>query len=214
MWESALVIDPVQKKKLSIYDDVQVAVCMVNFLDLHFSAFGGTKTFIPCRSLKSCIVSVLMILDYMANIFHEHREEEATGEILKSLTDGMVPMSCDVMMEFSHAQLLKFVMSDREYSYSCTRGRVNRCLAVLKLPEVRECELLGTILANLFRLLVAMLKDLSDEESLFDFFFSSSEATCKYHTDLLLLPCPNPTCSGQGSPGSLLPPVHLGGGRH
>ena len=182
MWESALVIDPVQKKKLSIYDDVQVAVCMVNFLDLHFLAFGGMKTYSPTRGLKSAIVSVLMILDYMANIFHEHREDPATSQMLWSLTAGLVPMSCDIMMEFTHAQLLKFVLSDREYSHSCTKGRVTRCLDVLRSEEVRECELLGTILANLFRLLVAMLKDVgSEEESMFDFFFcSDNQPTCKW----------------------------------
>ena len=74
MWELALVIDPVQKKKLSVDDDVQVALCVVNFLDLHFLAFGGMKTYSLTRGLKSAVVSVLMILDHMANIFHEPRD--------------------------------------------------------------------------------------------------------------------------------------------
>ena len=71
--------------------------------------------------------------------------------MLWSLTAGLVPMSCDVMMEFTHTQLLKFVLNDCEYLQSCTRGRVTHCLDVLRSEEVRECELLGTILANLFQ---------------------------------------------------------------
>ena len=179
VWEAALVIDPLQKKKLSMYDDIQVAVCMVNFLDLHISAFAGNQTFNPCRGLKSCISSVLMILEYMANIFHDHCEGDASdNQLLLSLTNGMVPMSCDVMMEFAHAQLLKFVLSDLDYSASCAKWRVSRCLEVLRLPVMRECELMGTILADLFRLLVSMLQELSrDSSSLFKFFFGEDKPT-------------------------------------
>lgn len=179
VWEAALVIDPLEKKKLSMYDDIQVAVCMVNFLDLHFSAFSGSLTFSPCRGLKSSISSVLMILEYMTNIFHDHCEGPASeNQFLLSLTNGMVPMSCDVMMEFAHAQLLKFVLSDLDYSASCAKGRVSCCLDVLRLPEMRECELMGTILADLFRLLVSMLQELSkDSISLFQFFFGKEQAT-------------------------------------
>lgn len=175
MWESALPIDPMQKKKLSIYDDIQVAACMVNFLNLHFSAFSGTQTFNPSRSLKSAVCSVLSILEYVANIFHEHRQDAVASKMLWTLTMGMVPMSCDVMMEFAHSQLLKFVLNDHEYMSSCAKGRITRCLEVLRLPEMRESELMGTILADLFRLLIAMLQDLSEDDNLFEFFFSEKE---------------------------------------
>lgn len=177
MWEAATPIDPVQKKKLSMFDDIQVAVCMVNFLDLHFSAFSGSQTFHPSRGLKSAISSVLVILEYMANIFHDHGQLE--DPMLSSLTTGMVPMSCDVMMEFAHAQLLKFVLSDRNYAANCAKGRVSRCLEVLRLPEMRESELMGTILADLFRLLITMLQDLTKEGGLFGFFFDGEQTTCE-----------------------------------
>ena len=200
LWEAALVIDPAQKKKLSMYDDVQVAVCMVNFLNLHYSAFSGTQTYSPARSLKSTIGSVLMILEYMASIFHDHGSPAGGGDgggagptpsspspapsaprgahhhpMLLALTSEMVPLSCDVMMEFAHAHLLKFVLSDRDYASSCARGRVEQCLRVLQLAEMRECELTGIILADLFCLLVAMLQDLSQDDGFFEDFFGGEK---------------------------------------
>ena len=179
-WEAALAIDPVQKKKLSLYDDAQVAVCITNFLDLHFSAFSGTLTFNPVRSLKSTIHSSLSILEYVANILHDHRENEGANTMLTSLTTDMVPMSCDIMMEFSHSQLLKFVLSDHDYSFSCTEGRVSKCLEVLRLAEVRECELVGVILANLFRLLMNLLQDVSDESKGLELFAAEKQSTSKF----------------------------------
>lgn len=178
-WESALPIDPAQKKQLSMYDDVQVAVCIGSFLDLHFSAFSGTLTFSPVRSLKSAIGSALGILEYVASVFHDHRGNELAGRMLAELTNGMVPMSCDVMMEFSHSQLLKFVLSDQDYSHSCTRGRVAKCLEVLRLPAVRECELVGVVLSNLFRLLMAMLREVVSEEGRLGELFSEEQGTSK-----------------------------------
>ena len=98
--------------------------------------------------------------------------------MLLSLTNGMVPMSCDIMMDFAHSQLLKFVLGDQDYSASCAKGRVSRCLDVLKLPEMKECELLGTILADLFHLLVSMLQELTtDSSNLFEFFFGEGKDT-------------------------------------
>ena len=177
-WESALVIDPLQKKKLSIYDNVQVATCIVNFLDSHFSAFGGTRTFDPSRSLKSAITSVLMIIEYMSNLFQFVREDTAGNKLLWSLTTGIVPLSCDMMMEFAHPEFMKFITNPKEFSYSCTRYKISRCLKVLRLPEMRECELLGSILADLFKLLNSLLNDISEEDYLFDSVFSE-EGTSK-----------------------------------
>ena len=180
LWEASLPIDPVQKKKLSLYDDVQVASCMTAFLDLHFSAFSGTQTFSPARTLKSGIQSGLGILEYVASVLHVHREAGPARDMLHSLTLGMVPLSCDVMMEFAHTQLLKFVLGDQDYSHTCTRGRVSKCLQVLRLPEMRQCELVGVVLADLFRLLMVMLNDLAEEGKLELFYFSQQQDTSEW----------------------------------
>lgn len=168
VWDSALVIDPNQKKKLSFYEDIQVTSAVMSFLHSHFSAFGGLRTFDPSRSLKGTLNSVLMILEFMANIFREFQEEgeeedqesqQQQREAWSLLIQGMVPLSCDVMMEFSHSQLLKFIdTNSQEFARSCSRYRITKCLDVLRRPEMQSSKLVGTILADLFQLLDSLLR--------------------------------------------------------
>ena len=177
VWEAALVIDPVQKKRLSSYDDEQGGSCMVNFLDCHLSAFGGTRTFDPSRSLKSTIISVLILMDYMSN--SDLSEAVMSSQLLWSLTMGIIPLSCDVMMGFAQSHLMRFATNAKEFSYSCTRYKVSQCMKVLQLPEMQESDLLGTILADLFHLMHSMLVDMSEDDKLFEFVLCEEEMTCE-----------------------------------
>ncbi len=182
MWESALPIDPIQKKRLSDYVDIQVAVCIVNFLDSHFLAFGGTRTFDPCRSLKSAINSALVIVDYIFSVSH-NLSDEGSGdhtELISGIEKGVIPLSCDAMMEFAHPHLMKFVIDPKNFSFNCSKYKLTRCMEILQLSEMRKCELLGMIVADLFQLLNSLLKDSSEGEgSVFDFVFSDEQNTSK-----------------------------------
>ena len=102
LWNAALLIDATQKQKLCAHsvEDIQIDKCMVAFLDLHFMAFAGTRTFNPSRSLKSTLSSALNLL---FNVFGLKLSESAgmVGEI--------VPVSCDTLMEFAHSDLAKVI---------------------------------------------------------------------------------------------------------
>lgn len=116
-WESALPLDPTLKKKLSVYGDIQLEACLHGFLDCHFLAFAGLRTFDPSRGLKSAVSSGLVVLEYMFGVFHEMEGEG--DETKKAVSEAVVSLSCDLTMEFSQAQLLKFLLDTTEFASRC-----------------------------------------------------------------------------------------------
>ena len=126
IWESALPLDSKRKKKLSVYGDIHLEACLHGFLDCHFSAFSGTRTFDPSRGLKSAVSSGLVVLEYMFGVFHEMDGEG--DEVKKEVSATVVSLSCDITMEFCQAQLLKFLLDMTEFASKCLQYKISRCV--------------------------------------------------------------------------------------
>ena len=68
-WKAALPIDSTHKQKLFIsLPEVKIDVCMLMFLEHHFTAFCGVRTFDPARSLKSCLTSVVTLTSMLLSL--------------------------------------------------------------------------------------------------------------------------------------------------
>lgn len=157
LWNAALLIDSTQKQKLSAHsvEDIQIDKCMVTFLDLHFMAFAGTRTFNPSRSLKSTLSSALNLL---LNLFSLKPSESV------NMTGEIVPISCDILMEFAHSDLAKLIQnsSKEAFSLDCMRYKLTESFQLFRLPGMQDCHLLGPVLADFFSLLRSMLGTATD----------------------------------------------------
>ena len=162
-WNSALLIDPAHKLKLSsqIDEDTQIDVCMMAFLNLHFTAFVGTRTFDPSRSLKSTISSLITLLH---NFFVLKPGD--CGDMICCL----IPFAFDTMTEFAHTELYKLtevceekvLLFESMFLYEGTRYKMMECFKLVHLPGMKDCTLLGPVLADFFSFLSSMLDNLPD----------------------------------------------------
>lgn len=151
LWNGALLIDPTLKEKVCSHDpEVPVSDLMVQFLNVHFSAFTGTRTFDPARCLKSTLSSIMSLL---STVFEMNPAE--SGQDLSSI----VPLTCDTMMEFCGADFLKLIKicGEKSFSQQISEHRVRECIALVQLPKMQKCSLLGPLLADFFALLSSML---------------------------------------------------------
>ena len=157
LWSAALLVDPNHKQKLCAHsvEDIQIDKCMDTFLDLHFMAFAGTRTFNPSRSLKSTLSTVVMLL---SNLFDLKRSESA------GMMKEIVPISCDVLMEFAHTDLAKVIqIGDKKvFSLDCMRYKLAESFQLVRLPGMQDCNLLGPVLADLFTFFGSILDTTTD----------------------------------------------------
>ena len=151
LWNSALPIDVSHKQKLCAHsiEDIQIDSCMVTFLDLHFTAFAGARTFDPARSIKSAISSIMSLLQIILEL-----KPSARSEVVGSI----VPLGCDALMEFAHSELMKMIENGQDFSTACITHKVTECFRLVLLPEMKDCDLLGAILADLFGMFISMLE--------------------------------------------------------
>ena len=157
LWGAALLVDPNHKQKLCAHsvEDIQIDKCMDTFLALHFMAFAGTRTFNPSRSLKSTLSTVVMLL---SNLFDLKRSESA------GMMREIVPISCDVLMEFAHTDLAKVIQigDKKAFSLDCMRYKLAESFQLVRLPGMQDCNLLGPVLADLFMFFGSILDTPAD----------------------------------------------------
>ena len=156
-WNSALPIDPVHKLKFcnQSVEEMQINECMEAFLGLHFTAFAGSRTFDPSRSLKSAISSLLSLLYNVTDL-----NPTESGDMIYSL----FPLGCDALMEFAHTELLKLIELSREkvFSLECMKYQIAECVQLVQLPGIQDCSLLGPVLADFFAFLGSVLESSSN----------------------------------------------------
>ena len=169
-WNMALLIDPAHKEKLCNHDlDSPVSDLMVQFLNLHFCAFTGTRTFDPTRCFKSTLSSIMSLLSTLfemtpQGIFNPPENistaSPSDGETPKYLAN-LVPLSCDVMMEFCGSDMLKLakICGEKAFSLRVSEHRVRESFKLMHLPGIQNCRLLGPLLADFFAMLGSMLDD-------------------------------------------------------
>lgn len=166
-WNMALLIDPAHKEKLCSHDlDSPVSDLMVQFLNLHFCAFTGTRTFDPTRCLKSSLSSLMSLLSTLFEMIPQgifDPPENSTGspaETPEYLTH-LVPLSCDMMMEFCGSDMLKLVKicGEKSFSLKVSEHRVRESFKLMQLPKICDCRLLGPLLADFFAMLSSMMDD-------------------------------------------------------
>ena len=170
-WNSALLIDPAHKEKLCNHDlDSSVSDIIVQFLNLHLSAFTGPRFFGPTRCFKSTLSSLLSLLSTLFEMcppqtFTVPEESTSLPARGSSLLSGLVPLSCDVMMEFCGADMLKLVKicGDKQFSLAVLEHRLRQSSRLLQLPRMTGCNLLGPLLADFFGLLGSLLDDASSK---------------------------------------------------
>ena len=170
-WNSALLIDPAHKEKLCNHDlDSSVSDIIVQFLNLHLSAFTGPRFFGPTRCFKSTLSSLLSLLSTLFEMcppqtFTVPEESTSLPARGSSLLSGLVPLSCDVMMEFCGADMLKLVKicGDKQFSLAVLEHRFRQSSRLLQLPRMTGCNLLGPLLADFFGLLGSLLDDASSK---------------------------------------------------
>lgn len=171
MWNMALLIDPAHKEKLCSHDlDSPVSDLMVQFLNLHFCAFTGTRTFDPTRCMKSSLSSLMSLLSTLfemtpQGIFNPPEVSTDSPTEPSAYLVSLVPLSCDVMMEFCGSDLLKLIkiLGDKSFSLSISEHRVKESFKLLQLPNIRGCHLLGSLLADFFSMLSSMLEDTASQ---------------------------------------------------
>ena len=156
-WNSALPIDPAHKQKFcsQSVEDMQINVCMESFLGLHFTAFAGSRTFDPSRSLKSVISSLLSLLYSVTEL-----NPAESADMICSL----FPLGCDALMEFAHAELLKLIelSGEKTFSLECMKYQIAECFRLVQLPGMQDCSLLGPVLADFFAFLSSILENSSN----------------------------------------------------
>ena len=166
-WNMALLIDPAHKEKLCSHDlDSPVSDLMMQFLNLHFCAFTGTRTFDPTRCLKSTLSSIMSLLSTLFEMsplgnFNPSEDPNITPPDPPVDLMSVVPLTCDVMMEFCGSDVLKLIKicGEKSFSLKISEHRVRESFRLMQLPKIRECRLLGPLLADLFALLSSMLED-------------------------------------------------------
>ena len=176
-WNQALLIDPTHKEKLCSHDlDSPISDIIVQFLNLHFCAFTGARTFDPTRCLKSTLSSLVSLLSTLfemsppqgAALFDDEPPDNSTGgpppEAAKFLA-GLVPLACDVTMEFCWADVLKIVKicGEKAFSLGVAENRLREAAKLLRLPKMETCYLLGPLLADFFVMLGDMLDDVASQ---------------------------------------------------
>ena len=80
------------------------------------------------------------------------------------MTGEIVPISCDILMEFAHSDLAKLIQnsSKEAFSLDCMRYKLNESFQLFRLPGMQDCHLLGPVLADFFSLLRSMLGTATD----------------------------------------------------
>lgn len=156
-WNSALPIDPTLKLKLCTQsvEEMQINECMESFLGLHFTAFAGSRTFDPSRSLKSMISSLLRLL---------YKVTELNPKESSNVICSLFPLGCDALMEFAHSELLKLIehSGEKAFSLECIKYQIAECIKLVQLPGIQDCSLLGPVLADFFAFLGSILESSSD----------------------------------------------------
>ena len=151
LWSNALLIDPSIKDKMCSYDPGSpISDLMGQFLNLHFSAFTGTRTYDPARCLKSSLSTVMSLI---SSLF-EMDPAKSCSEMM-----SIVPLACDTMLDFCGSDLLKVIKicGEKSFSERIAEYRVRASIALVQLPKMQDCSLLGPVLSSLFNLLSSML---------------------------------------------------------
>ena len=80
------------------------------------------------------------------------------------MTGEIVPISCDILMEFAHSDLAKLIQNSNkeEVSLECMRYKLTESFQLFCLPGMQYCHLLGPVLASFFSLLRSMLDTATD----------------------------------------------------
>lgn len=161
-WSSALPVDPSLKEKLCTRnaDDIKIEESMMSLLELHFTAFAGTRTFDPTRSLKSTLSSIVTLLQHLFDLKSSVSEEMGLD---------VVPLGCDVMMEFAHLDVLKLISDETQFLTECNKFKVKKSIELICRPGMEGNSLIGTVLADLFTLLGSLFGTPSDHEVLVSF---------------------------------------------
>ena len=161
-WSSALPVDPSLKEKLCTRnaDDIKIEESMMSLLELHFTAFAGTRTFDPTRSLKSTLLSIVTLLQHLFDLKSSVSEEMGLD---------VVPLGCDVMMEFAHLDVLKLISDETQFLTECNTFKVKKSIELICRPGMEGNSLIGTVLADLFTLLGSLFGTPSDHEVLVSF---------------------------------------------
>ena len=174
-WSAALPIDASHKEDLSTKsaEEFNLSNHMLKFLDLHYTAFAGTRTYDPTRSLKSTVSSVLFLLHRMLQL----KPSEGKEVVLQ-----LVPVACDVMADFAHSELRKLVKIGDEAAFSLAsrQFKLSHCFDLVRLPSMRSCNLLGPVLTDLFDLLSTML-DNPDDWPVLSLLSDPSSSTSELH---------------------------------
>ena len=166
-WNAALLIDPAHKEKLCSHDlDSPVSDLIVQFLNLHFRAFTGTRPFDPTRCFKSTLSSLMSLLSTLfemapQEIFNPPQQQVGVLPQGSKFLADVVPLSCDVMMEFCGSDMLKLIKlcGEKAFSLALSKHCVRESFKLLQLPKMQTCHLLGPLLADFFGLLGSMLDD-------------------------------------------------------
>ena len=179
-WSTALPVDPSLKEKLCTQsvDDIKIEEFMLNLLELHFTAFAGTRTFDPARSLKSTLSSIVSLLQHLF---------ELKSSVSEEMGLEVVPLGCDVMMEFSHLELLKLISDELQFLTECNKFKVKRSVELIRRPGMEGNSLIGTVLADLFTLLSSLFATPSDHEVLLSF-SPEHQAASKYQVNVKVVP--------------------------
>ena len=161
-WSVALPVDPSLKEKLCTRnaDDIKIEESMMNLLELHFTAFAGTRTFDPTRSLKSTLSSIVSLLQHLFDLKSSVSEEMGLE---------VVPLGCDVMMEFTHLEMLKLISDEMQFLTECNKFKVKKSIELIRRPGMEGNSLVGTVLADLFTLLSSLFTTPADHEVLLSF---------------------------------------------
>ena len=161
-WSVALPVDPSLKEKLCTrsVDDIKIEEFMLNLLELHFTAFAGSRTFDPARSLKSTLSSIISLLQHLFDLKSSVSEEMGMT---------VVPLGCDVMMEFAHLEVLKLISDELQFLTECNKYKVKKSIELICRPGMEGNTLIGTVLADLFALLSSLFASPSDHEVLLSF---------------------------------------------
>lgn len=161
-WSIALPVDPSLKEKLCTRnaDDIKIEESMMSLLELHFTAFAGTRTFDPTRSLKSTLSSIVSLLQHLFDLKSSVSEEMGLD---------VVPLGCDVMMEFAHLEVLKLISDETQFLTECNKFKVKKSIELICRPGMEGNSLIGTVLADLFTLLSSLFGTPSDHEVLMSF---------------------------------------------
>ena len=166
-WNAALLIDPAHKEKLCSHDlDSPVSDLIVQFLNLHFCTLTGARTFDPTRCFKSTLSSLMSLLSTLFDMVPPeilNPPDESKGPLPaapKFLTD-LVPLSCDIMMEYCGSDLLKLIKicGDTVFSLGLSEYRIRESSRLLQLPAMQTCPILGALLADFFRMLGSLMED-------------------------------------------------------